>query len=92
MTLDGIKFILEDGSWILFRPSGTESVVRIYVEARDKFLVEKQFWGGQKICPPHPNLQRHLIQKHGNLQDGKGNEKNVKKEGFVRLFLEITLN
>ncbi|MDA8235879.1 MAG: phosphoglucomutase/phosphomannomutase family protein [Clostridia bacterium] len=33
LTLDGIKFMLEDGSWILFRASGTEPVVRVYVEA-----------------------------------------------------------
>ncbi len=32
-TLDGIKYILEDQSWILFRPSGTEAKFRIYVEA-----------------------------------------------------------
>ncbi|MGB9886588.1 MAG: phosphoglucomutase/phosphomannomutase family protein [Moorellales bacterium] len=31
--LDGQKFFLEDGSWILFRASGTEPVVRIYAEA-----------------------------------------------------------
>jgi len=30
---DGLKFIMEDDSWILFRPSGTEPVLRIYVEA-----------------------------------------------------------
>jgi phosphomannomutase len=33
-TLDGIKHILEDGSWVLMRASGTEPVVRIYAEAR----------------------------------------------------------
>ncbi|RLF18464.1 MAG: hypothetical protein DRZ82_08165 [Thermoprotei archaeon] len=33
VTIDGIKVILEDGSWILFRPSGTEPVFRIYVES-----------------------------------------------------------
>ena len=32
-TLDGIKCILEDDSWILFRPSGTEPVFRIYAES-----------------------------------------------------------
>ncbi len=32
-TLDGIKYILDDNSWILFRASGTESIFRIYVEA-----------------------------------------------------------
>jgi phosphoglucomutase len=32
-TLDGHKFILDDGSWLLMRLSGTEPVVRLYVEA-----------------------------------------------------------
>ncbi len=31
--LDGVKLILEDGSWVLARPSGTEPLVRIYVES-----------------------------------------------------------
>jgi alpha-D-glucose phosphate-specific phosphoglucomutase len=31
--LDGTKFFLEGGSWTLIRPSGTEPVVRIYVES-----------------------------------------------------------
>jgi len=33
VTIDGSKFILEDGSWLLFRKSGTEPVVRLYGEA-----------------------------------------------------------
>ena len=33
VTLDGHKYILEDGSWVCFRPSGTEPVVRFYLEA-----------------------------------------------------------
>jgi len=33
VTLDGTKFILADGSWLLFRKSGTEPVVRLYGEA-----------------------------------------------------------
>ena len=33
VTLDGNKFILDDGSWLLFRKSGTEPVVRLYGEA-----------------------------------------------------------
>lgn len=33
-TLDGVKFYLADGSWLLIRPSGTEPVLRIYAEAR----------------------------------------------------------
>ena len=33
-TSDGRKMIFADGSWILFRPSGTEPLVRCYAEAR----------------------------------------------------------
>jgi len=33
ITTDGVKIILEDGSWALFRKSGTEPVVRVYTEA-----------------------------------------------------------
>lgn len=33
VTVDGYKFVLEDGSWLLMRLSGTEPVVRLYVEA-----------------------------------------------------------
>ncbi|MDI9480278.1 MAG: phosphoglucomutase/phosphomannomutase family protein, partial [Bacillota bacterium] len=28
-----LKMVLEDGSWVLIRPSGTEPLFRIYVEA-----------------------------------------------------------
>jgi phosphomannomutase len=29
---DGIKLYLEEGSWVLLRPSGTEPLVRVYME------------------------------------------------------------
>jgi phosphomannomutase len=32
-TIDGVKLIFEDESWLLFRQSGTEPVLRIYAEA-----------------------------------------------------------
>jgi len=32
-TLDGLKLSYEDGAWILFRPSGTEPIFRLYAEA-----------------------------------------------------------
>lgn len=38
--IDGMKLYLEDGSWILFRPSGTEPLVRIYLEALSKDSLE----------------------------------------------------
>jgi len=31
---DGLKLVLEDGSWVCYRLSGTEPVVRVYTEAR----------------------------------------------------------
>jgi len=31
---DGLKLILDDGSWVCYRLSGTEPVVRVYSEAR----------------------------------------------------------
>ncbi|MEE9218182.1 MAG: phosphoglucomutase/phosphomannomutase family protein [Acidobacteriota bacterium] len=34
VRLDGAKWVAEDGSWALARPSGTEPLARIYVEAR----------------------------------------------------------
>jgi len=34
LAIDGRKLILDDGSWLLIRPSGTEPKVRFYVEAR----------------------------------------------------------
>jgi len=37
---DGFKFYLEDGSWVLFRTSGTEALIRIYSEAGDAAGVE----------------------------------------------------
>ena len=41
ITIDGNKFVLDDGSWILLRKSGTEPVVRIYAEAPDESKLEK---------------------------------------------------
>ncbi len=52
-TADGTKYMLEDDSWVLMRASGTEPVVRLYVESSSdekiKELVDagKQFILGQ---------------------------------------------
>jgi len=35
-TRDGVKVLLEDGSWLLGRPSGTEPIIRMYAEARSE--------------------------------------------------------
>jgi phosphoglucomutase len=38
---DGLKLVFEDGSWVCYRLSGTEPVVRVYSEARSEQGVEK---------------------------------------------------
>jgi len=40
VTIDGLKLVLEDGSWVLFRPSGTEPYVRLYIEAEAERSLE----------------------------------------------------
>ncbi|MBU0580899.1 MAG: phosphoglucomutase/phosphomannomutase family protein [Candidatus Margulisbacteria bacterium] len=49
-TLDGIKLNFEDSSWILFRASGTEPIIRIYVDALTKQDVEKMLAQGQELA------------------------------------------
>jgi len=44
--LDGLKFLFQDGSWLLLRPSGTEPVLRVYAEAPSPEEVEQLLdWG-----------------------------------------------
>jgi phosphoglucomutase len=40
-TLDGTKLLLEDGSWFLIRSSGTEPVVRVYLDAHSEAQIEE---------------------------------------------------
>jgi len=46
--LDGVKIILEDESWVLLRPSGTEPLVRIYAEASSRADLEVFLEQGRK--------------------------------------------
>jgi len=38
---DGLKLVLEDGSWVCYRLSGTEPVVRVYSEADSEQSLER---------------------------------------------------
>ncbi len=38
---DGLKMIFDDGSWVCYRLSGTEPVVRVYTEARSEADLER---------------------------------------------------
>ena len=33
IQIDGLKIVLEDGHWLLMRPSGTEPLMRVYAES-----------------------------------------------------------
>lgn len=52
--LDGCKYILENGSWVLVRPSGTEAVFRIYGEAESEQDLDR--------------MQKFLAQELGLIQ------------------------
>ncbi|MHB9155517.1 MAG: phosphoglucomutase/phosphomannomutase family protein [Endomicrobiales bacterium] len=49
ITIDGFKFILSDGSWLGIRLSGTEPVVRLYLEAESPSRVDKLTAAGRKL-------------------------------------------
>ena len=35
-TTEGIKIIIDEKSWVMIRPSGTEPIVRVYAEANSQ--------------------------------------------------------
>jgi phosphomannomutase/phosphoglucomutase len=41
-TLDGAKIWIDEETWIMVRPSGTEPLVRIYAESTDKSLLDSK--------------------------------------------------
>lgn len=49
VTLDGHKYILEDGSWVCFRPSGTEPVLRFYLEASSPEALNRLQQAGEAL-------------------------------------------
>jgi len=49
-TIDGVKYILADDSWLLVRPSGTEPVLRVYAEGRSPAMVRALLAYGEEIA------------------------------------------
>ena len=41
ITTDGYKFLLPDGEWVAFRASGTEPLIRCYIEAKSKARLKR---------------------------------------------------
>ncbi|HWR26999.1 MAG TPA: phosphoglucosamine mutase, partial [Candidatus Thermoplasmatota archaeon] len=51
---DGLKLYMNDG-WVLMRPSGTEPIFRVYVEAKEKHKAEQ-------VATFYKNLVESLMQ------------------------------
>jgi phosphomannomutase len=49
-TLDGVKLIRADWSWVMLRASGTEPLLRIYAEARSQAEVQALLEWGQGVA------------------------------------------
>jgi phosphomannomutase len=49
-TLDGVKYIMADDSWLLIRPSGTEPVLRVYAEGRSPQMVKALLGYGEQVA------------------------------------------
>jgi len=49
-ALDGYKFLLEDGGWLLIRFSGTEPIMRVYCETMHKASIPAILQDGLKVA------------------------------------------
>ena len=50
LTIDGVKYIMADDSWLLIRPSGTEPVLRVYAEGRNPEMVKALLNYGEDVA------------------------------------------
>lgn len=55
--IDGLKLVLADGSWMLWRPSGTEPLIRVYVEAASEELLDERLEQAEELLERE---RRHL--------------------------------
>ena len=49
-TMDGTKLLFDDESWLLFRQSGTEPVLRIYSEATSVAKTQALLTAGEGLA------------------------------------------
>jgi phosphomannomutase len=52
VTVDGFKLLLDDGSWLLVRPSGTEPLLRVYAEAGSEERIATLLEAGRDLVEP----------------------------------------
>lgn len=50
LTADGYKYVLEDGTWLLIRFSGTEPVMRVYTETDSEEILEPMLDLGRELA------------------------------------------
>ncbi len=50
VTVDGYKFVMEDGGWLLVRFSGTEPLIRVYTETMDAQAVHAILQDGLRLA------------------------------------------
>ena len=50
VTLDGYKFVMDDGGWLLIRFSGTEPLLRVYTETTDGSAVDAILADGKRLA------------------------------------------
>ena len=55
-TMDGVKIVYADDSWVLFRPSGTEPVFRIYAESSSEERAKK-------LINEHKQLVKKVVEE-----------------------------
>ena len=48
-SLDGLRIIFKDKSWVMFRPSGTEPRMRVYCEAKDELRLAELVDGAKSL-------------------------------------------
>jgi phosphomannomutase len=49
-TIDGYKYFLADGSWLLVRSSGTEPLIRLYTEATSPEMAQRILEAGKEMA------------------------------------------
>jgi alpha-D-glucose phosphate-specific phosphoglucomutase len=50
LSIDGVKYLMSDDSWLLIRPSGTEPVLRVYAEGRSQEMVQALLGYGEQVA------------------------------------------
>lgn len=76
IDIDGIKIVLEDDSWVLMRPSGTEPLIRTYAEGPSENIVKELLVEADRLVhlpPPRPEGKKSSKPKKRPRRVAKAN-------------------